>query len=161
MSGDSSAATLNVMEIQQQSQIYCRIIIEEKTPDCQKIDIDFIFSEFRIVVSLPTIQQVLNFTKKLSLGPETPVNDLATEEESFRDLSVASESFLVPTEQPPMLRRASVYINGPVRKDSKASMDRANSWVPFKVRRKQLKIKFNGRFKNLSLWVPLDVSVTV
>lgn len=62
LSGDSSVATLNVMEIQQTSQIFCRVIIEEKQPDCQKVDIDFIFSEFRIVISLPTIQQVLKFT---------------------------------------------------------------------------------------------------
>ena len=35
---------------------------------------------------------------------------------------------------------------------------REESIVPPKVVKKELKIKFNGRFKNISLWIPLDVS---
>ena len=35
---------------------------------------------------------------------------------------------------------------------------REESIVPPKVVQKELKIKFNGRFKNISLWIPLDVS---
>ena len=41
------------------------IVIDEKSDTIQKIEIDFIFSEFRVVVSLPTYDKLIKFSKKI------------------------------------------------------------------------------------------------
>ena len=66
------------------------------------------------------------------------------------------------------LRRASNVFKDKVMGDSRRNslqmmsgvgLIREESIVPPKVVKKELKINFNGRFKNISLWIPLDVSL--
>ena len=54
--------SLDVKQIESVAQIYSRIIIEQTSETQQKVDIDFIFSELRVVVSLPTFERLFKFS---------------------------------------------------------------------------------------------------
>ena len=57
-----------------QNQIYSKIVIEQKDADTQKIDIDFLFSDLQLVISLSTFERLIKFSKKLQ-PPEPDIFD--------------------------------------------------------------------------------------
>lgn len=63
-SGGTESATLNIKDIENVSQVYIRAIIDPD-PSQTKKEIDFIFSDMRVVVSFVTFEKLFHFSKKL------------------------------------------------------------------------------------------------
>lgn len=64
ISGGSESLVLNHKDIESTSQIFIRAIIDPD-PEISKQDVEFIFSDLRVIVSLPTFEKLFRFQKKL------------------------------------------------------------------------------------------------